>query len=78
MIIFYNFGNTTLKLGSKGNAVKELQKFLNKDLNLKLKVDGILGKATIAIVKQWQKAHGLVSDGMVGAKTKKMMNAVGK
>jgi len=71
----YNFGTTTLKLGSKGAAVKQLQMFLNANLKMNLKVDGVLGKATIAIIKQWQKAHGLMADGLVGAKTKAMMNS---
>jgi hypothetical protein len=74
----YNFGTTTLKLGSKGNAVKELQKFLNKEFNIYLRVDGILGKNTVLSVKKWQKAHGLVADGLVGAKTKKLMNSLAR
>jgi hypothetical protein len=71
----YNFGTVTLKFWSKGEAVKELQRFLNNTLNLNLKVDGILGLKTIAIIRQWQKSHGLVADGLVGAKTKLKMNA---
>jgi peptidoglycan hydrolase-like protein with peptidoglycan-binding domain len=70
----YNFGTTTLKDGSRGEAVMELQKFLNTKLNLNLVVDGKLGPKTIAIIKQWQKANGLVADGLVGNKTKLMMN----
>jgi len=73
----YNFGTTTLRFWSKGEAVKELQRFLNKNLNLNLKVDGVLGLKTIAIIKQWQKSHGLVADGLVGAKTKAKMNTMG-
>ena len=69
----YNFGTTTLKNGSKGDAVMELQRFLNKTLNIKLTLDGKLGPKTIAIIKQWQKANGLVADGVVGVKTKKLM-----
>jgi peptidoglycan hydrolase-like protein with peptidoglycan-binding domain len=46
---------------------------LNKTLKLKLKVDGDFGKATVAAVKKWQKAHGLVPDGMVGEKTRGKM-----
>jgi len=71
----YNFGNAILKNGSKGEAVKELQKFLNQILNLGLVVDGHLGPKTIAVIKQWQKDNGLVSDGLVGPKTKAQMNA---
>jgi hypothetical protein len=71
----YNFGTTTLKTGSTGNAVKELQSFLNNTMNLGLVIDGKLGPKTIAVIKKWQKAHGLVADGLVGVKTKAKMNA---
>ena len=71
----YNFGTTTLKNGSRGNAVMELQRFLNAKLNLGLVLDGKLGPKTITVIKKWQKDNGLVSDGLVGAKTKMKMNA---
>ena len=71
----YNFGTVTLKNGSQGNAVMELQRFLNAKLALGLAVDGKLGPKTIAVIKQWQKDNGLVADGLVGAKTKAKMNA---
>jgi hypothetical protein len=70
----YSFGSVTLKNGSRGDAVMELQRFLNAKLNLGLVVDGKLGPKTIAVVKQWQKDHGLVADGRIGAKTKAEMN----
>lgn len=53
----------TLKKGSKGNSVKELQKKLN------LQVDGIFGPITEEAVKEFQKNNGLVDDGIVGPKT---------
>jgi hypothetical protein len=69
-----NLGTTTLKFGSKGEPVKTLQQFLNQDLKTKLIVDGKLGRKTITVIKQWQKMHGLVADGVVGKKTRgKMM-----
>jgi len=71
----YNFGLMTLKQGSTGNAVMELQRFLNAKLNLGLMVDGRLGAKTIAVIKKWQKDNGLVSDGLIGSKTKAMMNS---
>ena len=74
--ISYNFGITILRNGSSGNAVKELQRFLNQVLNFNLVVDGKLGPKTIFIVKKWQKLNGLVADGLVGPKTKAKMNAV--
>ncbi len=70
----YNLGTVTLKNGSKGEAVKELQRFLNDKLNLGLALDGKLGPKTIAVIKKWQKDNGLVADGMVGPKTKALIN----
>jgi len=52
-----------LKLGSQGPEVEALQTFL------KLNVDGDFGPKTEAAVKDWQKAHGLNPDGVVGDKT---------
>lgn len=49
-----------LKLGSKGNAVKEIQKYLN------ITQDGDFGPKTEAAVKQFQKENGLNIDGVVG------------
>jgi peptidoglycan hydrolase-like protein with peptidoglycan-binding domain len=71
----YNFGTNTLRRGSTGPAVKELQRFLNDTLNLGLVLDGKLGPKTIAVIKTWQANHGLVADGLVGPKTKKAMLA---
>jgi peptidoglycan hydrolase-like protein with peptidoglycan-binding domain len=74
----YNFGPSTLKEGSTGESVKELQRFLNAELGLGLGVDGKLGPKTIIVVKQWQSEHGLVSDGLVGSKTKALMTSSGQ
>ncbi len=71
----YNLGTATLKNGSKGEPVKELQRVLNKILKVSLKVDGKLGPKTIAMIKTWQKAHGLKADGLVGKLTKAAMVA---
>lgn len=53
----------TLKLGSKNEDVKHIQLYLG------LTADGNFGPKTEAAVKQWQAAHGLVADGIVGVKT---------
>jgi len=71
----YDFGTMTLRNGSRGDAVKELQRFLNQTLNLGLVIDGKLGPKTVAVIKQWQRDNGLVSDGLVGKNTKAKMNA---
>lgn len=72
----YDFGNVTLKNGSRGEAVMELQRFLNANLNLGLTVDGKLGPKTIAVIKKWQIDNGLTPDGLIGPKTKLKMNSM--
>ena len=51
------------KIGSRGEAVKQIQKALG------LKADGIFGKSTAAAVTKFQKENGLFADGVVGKKT---------
>lgn len=53
----------TVKKGSRGDAVKTLQRALN------LLDDGIFGPLTDEAVREFQMANGLVVDGIVGAKT---------
>jgi murein DD-endopeptidase MepM/ murein hydrolase activator NlpD len=52
-----------IKLGSKGTAVKYIQKQLG------LPQDGVFGTATANAVKALQKKHKLTADGIVGPKT---------
>lgn len=65
---------TTLKKGNKGNGVKWLQWKLNKQ-GYKLTVDGDFGAGTETAVKDFQKKKGLTVDGVVGANTRKKLNA---
>ena len=58
----------TLKRGSKGAEVKELQERLNQ-LGAALAVDGVFGKMTEAAVRKFQKDHGLKADGVCGVRT---------
>ena len=58
----------TLKKGCKGDEVKTLQKLLNKE-GYNLVVDSDFGQKTHDALVAWQKAHGLVADGIVGPKT---------
>lgn len=60
---------TTLKIGSRGEEVKMLQRKLN------LIDDGIFGKITDEAVRDFQKKHGLTVDGIVGPKTWAQMGA---
>ena len=52
-----------LKIGDKGNKVKELQDLLN------ITQDGDFGPKTERAVKEFQKNNGLISDGVVGPAT---------
>lgn len=61
---------TTIKLGSKGEDVKTLQKKLN------CIVDGVFGTITEEAVKSFQKSKGLTADGIVGDKTWKALGVV--
>lgn len=65
---------TFMRKGFKSNEIKELQKRLNKELNISLVVDGDFGNKTDIAVKNYQKAHGLLADGLVGAKTRAVLN----
>jgi peptidoglycan hydrolase-like protein with peptidoglycan-binding domain len=58
-----------VKLGSQGQAVKDLQVLLNQTVAAKLSVDGIFGAQTEAAVKTTQSIFFLEIDGIVGAKT---------
>ena len=59
---------STLRRGSRGEEVKELQQILAKDGST-LEIDGIFGVGTQSAVRSFQKRHGLVVDGIVGPKT---------
>jgi len=61
--------STVVKLGSKGEAVIDLQAKLTSlgfDLGT---VDGVVGANTVAAIKAFQKANGLDADGIAGPKT---------
>lgn len=57
-----------LKIGSRGQAVKELQQLLAQR-GYNLAVDGVFGPNTETLVKDFQKKVGLTADGLVGNMT---------
>ncbi len=59
-----------IKMGSTGQAVKDIQRKLGG-----LVVDGIFGEKTLAKVKAFQKSKGLVVDGLAGPLTWKALFA---
>ena len=64
------YSSLTLKLWSKGEAVKALQKAIGK-----LTVDGSYGRLTEARVKEYQKSKGLTVTGVTDAKVWKALMA---
>jgi hypothetical protein len=59
-----------IKKGSKGEKVKEIQRFLG------LEDDGVFGPDTEKAVKIWQKTNGLLNDGVVGPATRNAMGLI--
>jgi peptidoglycan hydrolase-like protein with peptidoglycan-binding domain len=55
--------SNSLSLGSKGSAVKALQRKLH------VRATGYYGTDTRRAVKSWQKRHGLTADGVAGPAT---------
>lgn len=58
----------TLRIGSSGDAVEELQRLLGTK-SIAVKSDGEFGPATSASVKRFQSSRGLVADGVAGPQT---------
>ena len=52
------------KIGSRGEGVEMIQRAIGAE-----PVDGIFGGGTEAILKIWQRDHGLTADGIAGAAT---------
>jgi len=67
----------TLRRGSQGDEVADLQMLLDSKFGYDLEVDGNFGKATETAVKDFQKKHGLTADGVVGPKTWKALGVSG-
>lgn len=72
----FGFDEKMLKLGSRGEAVKTLQKGLN-DMSYNVVIDGIYGQQTKEAIIQFQKRFPeLTNDGIFGSKTKAVMDKV--
>jgi peptidoglycan hydrolase-like protein with peptidoglycan-binding domain len=65
----YEYPAITIKYTMQGSEVKWLQWMLNRQ-GYNLQIDGIFGPKTLETVKDFQKKHDLVVDGLVGKKTK--------
>jgi peptidoglycan hydrolase-like protein with peptidoglycan-binding domain len=62
-----------MRQGSKGNDVVEMQKRLIELGYLNDRADGSFGPLTLKAVKDFQKANGLVADGICGPKTQSIL-----
>ncbi len=66
---FVNTPITILKLNDRGIEVENLQRLLNKKLNINLSTDGHFGNKTKEAVQLFQNRNNLTVDGIVGPKT---------
>ena len=64
----------TAKAGSKGEGVKQVQRFLNWYGNFKLAVDGECGPKTMRAIMVYQNTEGLEVDANFGTKSKARAN----
>lgn len=67
--IFPNMDVFLVKVGSRGQDVKDVQFILRNWGYFKGPIDGIFGEDTKAAVIQFQQKHGLKADGVVGDET---------
>ena len=71
-ICTYPTPTSNVKRGDKGDEVKWVQWYLNKN-GANLTIDGIFGKKTYKSVCAFQKSHNLLVDGIVGKNTIKSL-----
>ncbi|CAD5969144.1 Peptidoglycan-binding (PGRP) domain of peptidoglycan hydrolases-containing protein [Planktothrix rubescens] len=64
-----------LAIGSEGEKVRQLQEEL-KARGYEIKVDGIFGEETRAVVIRFQESQDLKQDSIVGPKTKEALGEV--
>jgi g-D-glutamyl-meso-diaminopimelate peptidase len=63
----------TLKRGSRGSDVMEIQSLLEKMSYDPGPIDGIFGFQTEEAVRQFQRNYGLIADGIIGANTDRVL-----
>ena len=68
----------SLRKGSTGSAVKDLQTKLKKLGFYNAYVDGSYGDTTVAAVKAFQKKYNMTADGVAGSETLKKLNTAYK
>ena len=65
----------TLRIGSKGEAVKDVQRRLKELGYYKSSIDGDYGSVTASAVKAFQQKNGLIADGVCDEDTLKKLNS---
>lgn len=70
---YNDYSKVSIKLGTKGDIVKNVQGALNLYFGTGLSEDGIYGKYTEDAVKSVQKKLGICTDGIFGPKTAKAL-----
>lgn len=68
--------DTSLKYGSRGDSVTDLQDFLQDQGFLTGKIDGKFGLGTLKSVQAWQTSVGLTADGYFGKGSRAKANEV--
>ena len=64
---------SSLRRGDSGWPTFALQSALRTETEIGLVADGAFGPATESAVRTWQRAHGLVVDGIAGIKTQRSL-----
>ena len=72
----YQEPTKNVRLNTRGNDARWLQYELNRVGGYKLIVDGIAGELTIACLRNFQKTHGLVDDGICGPLTRQKLKSI--
>lgn len=72
----YREPTKNVRLNTRGNDARWLQYELNRVGGYRLIVDGIAGELTITCLKNFQKTHGLVDDGICGPLTRQKLKSI--
>lgn len=72
----YQEPTKNVRLNTRGNDARWLQYELNRVGGYRLIVDGIAGELTITCLKNFQKTHGLVDDGICGPLTRQKIKSI--
>lgn len=67
-----------LKVGDKGEQIKEMQRWLNDHGYKAGEEDGVFGEKTLDAVIQFQGANKIVTDGIIGSQTQIVMERIDK